>query len=193
MLRTLMALMTMLAMTACDASKGNSSALSLASAQYESGQFDRARTTAKPMLKQAHPESDQAAWITGLCDYRQGAWTMHASSFATWPPGPHRNSPLRRESCWHRSNWPRDNHRDALPASTGPGRICHPFTDAAQRRSPWQQPASWTIHPQSTSGSIECRRLPAEQHRNWPRFAIDSHFSWAPIATSRAQRRSWPT
>lgn len=72
MLRTLMALMTMLAMTACDASKGNSSALSLASAQYESGQFDRARTTAKPMLKQAHPESDQAAWITGLCDYRQG-------------------------------------------------------------------------------------------------------------------------
>ena len=72
MLRILMALLTMLLMTACDTSQGNRSAISLASAQYESGQFDQARLAAKPMLQQAHPESDQAAWITGLCDYRQG-------------------------------------------------------------------------------------------------------------------------
>ena len=193
MLRTLMALMTMLAMTACDASKGNSSALSLASAQYESGQFDRARTTAKPMLKQAHPESDQAAWITGLCDYRQGRMDDARKQFRYVASGTTPELSAQARVMLAQIELARDNHRDALPVSTGPGRIFHPFTDAAQRRSPWQQPASWTIHPQSTSGSIECRRLPAEQHRNWPRFAIDSHFSWAPIATSRAQRRSWPT
>ncbi len=70
--RILMALLTMLVLTACNAPKSSSSAISLASAQYESGRFDQARLAAQPLLAKANPDSDQAAWIIGLCDYRQG-------------------------------------------------------------------------------------------------------------------------
>ena len=69
--RFLIALITALTITGCNTPQGTSSAISLASAQYESGKFDQARRVAQPLLTSTSPESDQAAWIIGLCDYRQ--------------------------------------------------------------------------------------------------------------------------
>lgn len=86
--RILPALLTMLALTACDAPQGKSSAISLASARYESGKFDQARMAAKPLLAKAHPESDQAAWIIGLCDYRQGRLNDARKQFRFVASGP---------------------------------------------------------------------------------------------------------
>ena len=86
--RILPALLTMLALTGCNASQGNSSAISLASARYESGRFDQARMAAKPLLSKSNAEADQAAWIIGLCDYRQGRLNDARKQFRFVASGP---------------------------------------------------------------------------------------------------------
>ncbi|MAT82015.1 MAG: hypothetical protein CMJ29_10295 [Phycisphaerae bacterium] len=71
MLRLLMCLTTLILVSGCAASQNNRSPLAMASASYESGDLNRARTLAQPYRSHELPESEEAAWIIGLCDYRQ--------------------------------------------------------------------------------------------------------------------------
>ena len=148
-------------------------------AQYESGQFDRARTTAKPMLKQGHPNPIRLRGPDSAIIAR-GAWTRHASS-SLRGLRPHRT--LRPgESCWYNRIGP-GTTIDALPASTGPGRICHPFTDAAAEilSSPRADD-----HPQSTSGSIEC----VAPSRTTPELAsLRDRFTLSRALSQQVERR----
>ncbi|MEE2907221.1 MAG: SPOR domain-containing protein [Planctomycetota bacterium] len=69
--RYLFVLSALLLLVACESTPASRSPLTLASARYEAGDFDRARDLAEPLLSQGQPQSDEAAWIVGLCDYRQ--------------------------------------------------------------------------------------------------------------------------
>ena len=70
--RHLIALSLLLLAGACKSTPPASSAITLATARYEVGDFNRARELVQPLLGEGQADSDEAAWIAGLCDYRQG-------------------------------------------------------------------------------------------------------------------------
>ncbi|MDG2422483.1 MAG: SPOR domain-containing protein [Phycisphaerales bacterium] len=79
--RFLFALTALLLVVGCESTQGNRSALTLASARYEAGDFNRARDLAEPLRSHEQPQSEEAAWIIGLCDYRQGKLQQAETQF----------------------------------------------------------------------------------------------------------------
>ena len=71
MSRFLLSLTTLLLLAGCNAPDGDRSGLTMASARYEAGDLDRARALATPYRSHEQPQAEEAAWIIGLCDYRQ--------------------------------------------------------------------------------------------------------------------------
>lgn len=88
--RYLLALSALLLLVACESTPPTRSALTLASARYEAGDFNRARDLAEPLLSQSQPQADEAAWIVGLCDYRQEKFNDARKQFRFVTSGPDR-------------------------------------------------------------------------------------------------------
>ena len=61
-----------LACSACEAPGEARDELSRSAARYERGDLTGARRLAEPLVTTTGPRSDEAAWIVGLCDYRDG-------------------------------------------------------------------------------------------------------------------------
>ena len=74
---TIMLMMSM----GCETAPSTRSAITQATEAYEAGQLEVARAKAVPLVQASGPRSDEAAWIVGLCDYREGNLASAESRF----------------------------------------------------------------------------------------------------------------
>ena len=74
-------IITLMLPMGCQTATDTRSGITQATKAYEAGQLTTARQTAEPLAKAAGPRSDEAAWIVGLCDYREGKLASAQSRF----------------------------------------------------------------------------------------------------------------
>lgn len=72
---------TLMLSMGCETTPNTGSAITQATQAYEAGELTTARRKAEPLAKAAGPRSDEAAWIVGLCDYREGKLASAQSRF----------------------------------------------------------------------------------------------------------------
>ena len=99
--RHLVALIAILLLAAgCETTPTATTSLSNATARYQAGDLDAARSIATPLVRHDGTESDEAAWIIGLCDYRQDRMTAARERFRYVTTGPNTSLAAQPPRPW---------------------------------------------------------------------------------------------